>query len=252
VFASSSAARFRSRVTGLSVNHHPSVTYALCSPFFPRYGFGGNNGLTDFKTLIGFDLHRPTTRLGSTSPPHSARDCLPRVPVHHQFKARPPALGAARHGKPVRFLGYSVTNAKLFVFTVSAVLAGVSGALYVRRSASSIRAILAATRSRSRSGVGRRPRHAGGRDTRRGSGQPDEDLADQRGPGNLAVILGGLFILTTLVFPRGIVGSSGSCAGAGGERKRRPRRRSRRRSKHERAASDRRRSALCQRRDGQL
>src|SRR5882672_10182912 len=57
---------FRSRVTGVYLSIiTQAMTYALWLAFFRNdMGFGGNNGLTDFKDIIGFDLHRPTTRLG--------------------------------------------------------------------------------------------------------------------------------------------------------------------------------------------
>src|SRR5207245_9222807 len=57
---------FRSRVTGVYLSIiTQAMTYALWLAFFRNdMGFGGNNGLTDFKDILGFDLHRPKTRLG--------------------------------------------------------------------------------------------------------------------------------------------------------------------------------------------
>jgi len=57
---------FRSRVTGVYLSIiTQALTYALLLAFFRNdMGFGGNNGLTDFKDLLGFDLHAPATRSG--------------------------------------------------------------------------------------------------------------------------------------------------------------------------------------------
>src|SRR4029079_7124878 len=56
---------FRSRVTGVYLSIiTPALTYALMLAFFRNdMGFGGNNGLTDFKELLGFDLHEDGTRV---------------------------------------------------------------------------------------------------------------------------------------------------------------------------------------------
>ena len=57
---------FRSRVTGVYLSIiTQALTYALMLAFFRNdMGFGGNNGLTDFKDILGFDLHEPSTRRG--------------------------------------------------------------------------------------------------------------------------------------------------------------------------------------------
>jgi urea transport system permease protein len=57
---------FRSRVTGVYFSIiTQAMTFALMLAFFRNdMGFGGNNGLTDFKDLFGFDLQAPATRLG--------------------------------------------------------------------------------------------------------------------------------------------------------------------------------------------
>src|ERR1700674_560027 len=57
---------FRSRVTGVYLSIiTQAMTYALWLAFFRHdMGFGGHNGLTDFKDLLGFDLHQPATRRG--------------------------------------------------------------------------------------------------------------------------------------------------------------------------------------------
>src|SRR6201995_2803270 len=55
---------FRSRVTGVYLSIiTQALTYALMLGFFRNnFGFGGNNGLTDFKDLLGFNVQADTTR----------------------------------------------------------------------------------------------------------------------------------------------------------------------------------------------
>jgi urea transport system permease protein len=125
---------FRSRVTGVYLSIiTQAMTYALLLAFFRNdMGFGGNNGLTDFKTLLGFTVQAPSTRLGLYIASVAALGLaflLCRFIVGSKLGRVLLALRDAE--SRVRFLGYSVTNAKLFVFTVSAVLAGLAGALYV-------------------------------------------------------------------------------------------------------------------------
>src|SRR5260370_36737238 len=56
---------FRSRVTGVYLSiMTQALSYALMLAFFRNdMGFGGNNGFTDFKDILGFDLHQDTTRV---------------------------------------------------------------------------------------------------------------------------------------------------------------------------------------------
>src|SRR5439155_17395757 len=108
----------------------------------------------------------------------------------------------------VRFLSYSATNAKLFVFTVSALLAGVAGALYVPEvGIINPREFSAGNSLEIAIWVS-----VGGRGTLAGAilGAGLVNLAKtwltSAAPEIWLFILGGLFILTTLVFPRGIIG----------------------------------------------
>src|SRR5665213_2538511 len=57
---------FRSRVSGVYLSIiTQAMTYALLLAFFRNdMGFGGNNGLTDFKDILGYDVHLPSTRIG--------------------------------------------------------------------------------------------------------------------------------------------------------------------------------------------
>jgi urea transport system permease protein len=125
---------FRSRITGVYFSIiSQAMVFALMLAFFRNeMGFGGNNGLTDFREILGAPVRDETTRaalyavsvlalaLGWITCRYITASKLGRV------------LVAIRDAESrVRFLGYSVTNAKLFVFVVSAVLAGIAGALYV-------------------------------------------------------------------------------------------------------------------------
>ena len=69
---------FRSRVTGVYLSIiTQALTYALLLAFFRNdMGFGGNNGMTDFKTILGFDVQSEETRcaLAGRSPPRSCAD----------------------------------------------------------------------------------------------------------------------------------------------------------------------------------
>jgi urea transport system permease protein len=124
---------FRSRVTGVYLSIiTQALTFALMLAFFRNdMGFGGNNGLTDFKGVLGFDLQADTTRAGLfalTALILAAAYVLCRLIVASRLGK---VLIAVRDAESrVRFLGYRVEYYKLFVFVVSAVMAGVAGALY--------------------------------------------------------------------------------------------------------------------------
>ncbi|MGD1038829.1 MAG: urea ABC transporter permease subunit UrtC, partial [Roseiarcus sp.] len=125
---------FRSRVTGVYLSIiTQALTYALKLAFFRNdFGFGGNNGLTDFKDILGFNVQSDATRaaLFSTSALTLALCFLIAKAIVGSKYGK--ALIAVRDAESrVRFLGYRVENYKLFVFVVSAVIAGVAGALYV-------------------------------------------------------------------------------------------------------------------------
>ncbi len=125
---------FRSRVTGVYFSIiTQAMTYALLLGFFRNdTGFGGNNGLTDFKDILGFDIQADGTRaaLFSVSALAVAGGyLLCRLIVVSRLGR---VLIAIRDAESrTRFLGYRVEHYKLFVFVVSAMLAGVAGALYV-------------------------------------------------------------------------------------------------------------------------
>jgi len=125
---------FRSRVTGVYLSiMTQALTYALMLAFFRNdMGFGGNNGFTDFKDILGFDLHRDATRatlIVITAAALAASYLACRTIV--QSRAGRVILAIRDAESRTRFLGYRVESYKLWVFVFSAVLAGVAGALYV-------------------------------------------------------------------------------------------------------------------------
>ena len=125
---------FRSRVTGVYLSIiTQAMTFALMLAFFRNdMGFGGNNGLTDFKDVLGFDLQADSTRVGLfilTAVALGLGYLLCRYIVSSRYGR---VLIAIRDAESrTRFLGYRVEHYKLFVFTLSAVLAGIAGAFYV-------------------------------------------------------------------------------------------------------------------------
>ena len=202
---------FRSRVTGVYLSIiTQAMTYALMLAFFRNdMGFGGNNGMTDYKDILGWDLHRPSTRLGLYLVSATALGVgylLCRFVTTSKLGR---VLLASRDAESrVRFLGYSVTNAKLFVFTLSAVLAGIAGALYVPQ----VGIINPSEFSPGNSIEIAIWVSVGGRGTLSGAiiGAALVNLAKTwltgAAPETWLFVLGALFVVTTLVIPRGIVG----------------------------------------------
>ena len=202
---------FRSRVTGVYLSIiTQAMTYALMLAFFRNdMGFGGNNGLTDFKDILGFDLQADATRsaLFALSALALAGGYLLCAVIVRSKLGR--ILEAIRDAESrVRFLGYQVQYYKLFVFTFSAMLAGVAGALYVPQvgiinpteftPGNSIEAVIWVA--------------VGGRGTLFGAalGAVLVNYAKSYFTGALPEVwlfmLGGLFVAVTLFLPKGIVG----------------------------------------------
>ncbi len=125
---------FRSRVTGVYLSIiTQALTYALMLAFFRNdMGFGGNNGFTDFKDILGFDLHSDRVRvvlLVITGIVLAVSYLVCRMIVASRAGR---VIRAIRDAESrTRFLGYRVESYKLWVFVFSAVLAGIAGALYV-------------------------------------------------------------------------------------------------------------------------
>ena len=125
---------FRSRVTGVYLSiMTQAMVFALMLAFFRNeMGFGGNNGLTDFKDILGFDLQADGTRvvlflLSALALALGYIAC--RYVVSCRFGRVVEAIRDTENR--VRFQGYRVELYKLWIFVFSAVLAGIAGALYV-------------------------------------------------------------------------------------------------------------------------
>jgi urea transport system permease protein len=125
---------FRSRVTGVYLSIiTQALTYALMLGFFRNnFGFGGNNGLTDFKDILGFNIQSERTRavLFALSAVALAFGYLIARAVV-QSKAGKVLVAVRDAESRTRFLGYRVESYKTWLFTLSACMAGVAGALYV-------------------------------------------------------------------------------------------------------------------------
>lgn len=202
---------FRSRVTGVYLSiMTQALTYALMLAFFMNeLGFGGNNGLTDFKDLLGFDLQADHTRLALfvlSALMLALAYVACRAIVNSKLGM---VLVAIRDAETrARFIGYRVERFKLWVFVFSAMLAGIAGALYVPQVGiinpgefaplNSIEAVIWVA--------------VGGRGSLYGAalGAALVNYAKTWFTGALPEVwlfaLGALFVLVTLFLPKGIVG----------------------------------------------
>lgn len=205
---------FRSRVTGVYLSIiTQALTYALLLAFFRNdMGFGGNNGLTDFKDILGFNIQADGTRavlfvLSGVALMAGFLICKAIV----QSKLGRVLIAVRDSESRTRFLGYRVEHFKLFVFVVSAVLAGIAGALYVPQvgiinpgefsPVNSIEIIIWVA--------------VGGRGTLYGAvvGALVVNFAKTYFTGAFPELwlfsLGGLFVISTLYLPKGLVGIIG-------------------------------------------
>ncbi len=125
---------FRSRVSGVYLSiMTQALTFALMLAFFRNeMGFGGNNGLTDFKDILGFSLQDDTTKVGLFMASVVAL-ILGYLTCRKVVSSRLGKVAVAiRDAEPrARFIGYNVANFKLVIFMLSAMIAGIAGALYV-------------------------------------------------------------------------------------------------------------------------
>ena len=210
---------FRSRVSGVYFSIiTQAMTFALMLAFFRNdMGFGGNNGLTDFKDILGFSLRSDATRSGlfaASALALAAGFVLCRLVLASRLGK---VLIAVRDAESrVRFLGYRAEAYKLFAFTLSACLAGVAGALYAPQvgiinpsefaPANSIEIVIWVA--------------LGGRGTLIGPilGAVLVNFAKTWLTGALPevwlFVLGAIFIAVTLFLPRGLVGLFGRLAAA--------------------------------------
>jgi urea transport system permease protein len=202
---------FRSRVSGVYLSIiTQALTYALMLAFFRNdMGFGGNNGMTDFKDIAGFPLHEDSTATGLmliSALVLSAAFLLARSITRSRFGK---VLIAVRDAEArTRFLGYRPESYKLVAWVVSAIIAGIGGALYVPQvgiinpsefaPANSIEAVIWVA--------------VGGRGTLAGAilGAILVNLGKtwltSALPSLWLFVIGGLFILVTLFLPRGLIG----------------------------------------------
>jgi urea transport system permease protein len=205
---------FRSRVTGVYLSIiTQALTYALMLGFFRNnFGFGGNNGLTDFKDILGFNVQAETTRNALFSISCAAimlAFLICRALITSKFGK---VLIAIRDAEArARFLGYRVESYKVLVFTLSACMAGIAGALYVPQvgiinpsefaPGNSIEAVIWVA--------------VGGRGTLTGAvvGAVLVNYAKTFFTSGILApywlfMLGALFVAVTLLLPRGIVGTA--------------------------------------------
>lgn len=125
---------FRSRIKGVYFSIiTQALTYAAMLLFFRNEtGFGGNNGFTDFKRILGYSITAPETRLvlfGLTAIALAATLVFAAWLVKSKFGR---VLTAIRDAESrVMFIGYNPLWYKLSIWVISAVLCGIAGALYV-------------------------------------------------------------------------------------------------------------------------
>ncbi len=210
---------FRSRIKGVYFSIiTQALTYAAMLLFFRNEtGFGGNNGFTDFKRILGYSITTPETRMVLFTLSGAvliSTLLLGRYLVTSKFGR---VLAAIRDAEQrVMFCGYNTLHYKLFIWTLSAVLCGIAGALYVTQvgiinpgemsPANSIEiAIWVAV---------------GGRGTLTGAiigagvVNGAKSFFTQAFPEYWLYVLGLMFILVTLFMPQGIVGLLNKWRGA--------------------------------------
>ena len=204
---------FRSRLRGV---YFSIITQALALCAWLTFNrnamnLGGTNGLSGFKTMFGFPLNEPATQRGLYV---VTALCLCGAYLLCRFIVHTPAgkvLVAIRDSETrVLFCGYSPAAFKLFVFTVSACLAGLAGALYVGQVG-----IITPAR------IGVLPSiemiiwvAVGGRGTLVGPVVGAfgvnwlQSILTTHYPDLWILVLGGLFVSVVLFFPDGIVGTA--------------------------------------------
>ena len=125
---------FRSRIRGVYFSIlTQALTYGACLMFFRNdFTFGGNNGLTDFKFILGYDVRSAATQrclFMATGVLLILTYVFCRWLTRTKFGKIQRAVRDSENR--VLFSGYAAANFKLFVFVVSAIIAGLAGALYV-------------------------------------------------------------------------------------------------------------------------
>jgi urea transport system permease protein len=202
---------FRSRIRGVYFSIlTQALTYASCLMFFRNdFTFGGNNGLTDFKTLLGYDLRSAATQRGL----YVASAVLLLLVYLGCKWLTTTKLGKVQRAirdseNRVLFSGYAAANFKLFIFVIAGIIAALGGALYVPQvgiinpsemdPTKSLEAVVWVA--------------VGGRGTLVGPiigaifVNALKSYATRAFPNYWLIILGGLFLLVVLFLPRGLVG----------------------------------------------
>jgi urea transport system permease protein len=202
---------FRSRIKGVYFSIlTQALTYGAALLFFRNeLLMGGNNGFTDFKTILGFDLRLPETKRGL----YIASALLLVVVVasckwltNCRFGLIQRAIRDSENR--VLFSGYATANFKLFIFVISAIIAGLAGALFVPQAGiinpsemtteKSLEAVVWVA--------------LGGRGTLVGpvigaiSVNAIKSWASRAYPDYWLLILGATFVLIVMFMPKGIVG----------------------------------------------
>ena len=202
---------FRSRITGVYLSIiTQAMTYALMLAFFRNdMGFGGNNGFTDFKELLGMPLSTPSARASlfyASLAAAAGRVLLCRCITETKLAAC--WRRSATRKTACASSATTSTQHKLFVFVLSAMLAGLAGALYVPQvgiinpgefsPGNSIEAVIWVA--------------VGGRGTLVGAVLGAFSVNGLKtwlttvAPDLWLFVLGGLFVAVTLFLPRGLIG----------------------------------------------
>lgn len=205
---------FRSRVTGVYFAIiTQALTYALMLAFFRNeMGFGGNNGLTDFKDVLGFPITASSTRV-TLFFMSAVMLILAYLACRYIVTSRMGrVIVSIRDAESrTRFCGYKVESYKLWLFVFSSILAGIAGALYVPQVGiinpgefsplNSIELVVWVA--------------TGGRGTLFGAivgafaVNYGKTIFTSWSPEAWLFVLGSLFVLVTLVLPKGLVGLVG-------------------------------------------
>jgi urea transport system permease protein len=209
---------FRSRIRGVYFSIlTQALTYAACLLFFRNnLLMGGNNGFTDFKFLLGYDLRVPATQRAlyiisalTLVLVYAGCQWLSRT----KFGLLQQAIRDSENR--VLFSGYAASNYKLFVFVLCAIIAAIGGALYVPQVGiinpsdmapeKSLEAVVWVA--------------VGGRGTLLGpiigaiGVNALKSWTTRAFPDMWLLILGTLFVFVTIFMPKGIVGLSGQLRG---------------------------------------
>jgi urea transport system permease protein len=210
---------FRSRIRGVYFSIlTQALTYAACLLFFRNsLLLGGNNGFTDFKFMLGYDLREPATQRGLFI---ATGITLLTIYLLCKWLTRT-RLGLVQRAirdseNRVLFSGYSTANFKLFIFVLAAIIASIAGVLYVPQvgiinpsemaTDKSLEAVVWVA--------------VGGRGTLIGpvigafTVNAMKSWATRAYPDLWLLILGNMFILVTVFMPKGIVGLPAQLRGA--------------------------------------